>query len=62
SPFEELLKMNPTPLVLPRFNVGQNCRGPAKILHPTRFSGHHSVVRPPFLTSLANGVLSRRCR
>ncbi|PON31404.1 hypothetical protein PanWU01x14_370130, partial [Parasponia andersonii] len=61
-PFEELLKINPTPPVPPRFDVGQNYSDPAKIPHPTRFSGHQSVVRHPFLTSLASGVLSRRCQ
>ncbi|PON45136.1 hypothetical protein TorRG33x02_329420, partial [Trema orientale] len=44
--------------VPPRFDVGRSRSGPAKILSPTRFSCHKSVVRPPFSTPLASGVSS----
>ncbi|PON31622.1 hypothetical protein PanWU01x14_368480, partial [Parasponia andersonii] len=59
---EEFLKMNPTPLVQPRFDVGRSRSGPTKILSSIKVSGHWSAVRPSFSTPLVSGVSSRRRR
>ncbi|PON37612.1 Multi antimicrobial extrusion protein [Parasponia andersonii] len=59
---EGLSKKNPTPSVLPRFDLKRSRSGPARILLPVRFSGHLSTVRPLFWTPLASKAPSRRRR